>query len=457
MLLEYRNSRLHWAGVDLLSLAERFGTPLHVCCREALQESALAFRRPFEDAGLNLGYRYSVKTNPIPEMIRILKESGFGVEIISPYELWLVNRLDFAGDDIVVTGLEPDVEFCLSAAQARPKMWVLESEGQLQFIDSISRRLPGPINVGIRICPTLRTSRFNLTVSNASHHSPYGFLPDSAAFSSALDTIAENDKFKFAGFHFHIGSGIHWSRPYEQAFNVISDVILSAAKRGFKCRLINIGGGFGSSTAPVRGVADLIRSFLGFGKGKRAAQPRRDLLDEIASALKRFVAALNKRGVDIDEILVEPGRAISGPAQMILLTVKDIVERAGNRRFLICDAGAMSLSPSLLVEDHRIMPLRQDSGEPVGYTILGSMPTPLDIVASSAQLPKMSRGDRMAVLDTGAYFYSFNNNFAGPRPAVALIDDGQFKLIRGREDFEDISAYDAESRQDRPIPNDTEG
>jgi diaminopimelate decarboxylase len=446
VLLEYRDDVLHWTGCNLSSLADRFETPLHVCCREAILQSAEAFQSPFEKAGLNLRYHFSVKTNPIPEFLRILKDMSFGVEVVSPYELWLVRRLGFEGDDVVVTGLERGAEFCLSAARTRPRMWTLESVAQLQFLESLSERFAAPVNVGLRICPTLRHNRFNLTVSSGSYRSPYGFLPGSTDLDTALQTIAGNDNFNFVGFHFHLGSGILSSRPYELALEVISDVVLSAAEKGSKIRFVNIGGGFGSATAPIHSTFNLFRLFFGFNKRKKVTPYQNNFLFEVASALKEFIAGISNYGVVIEEVLVEPGRAISAPAQIMLLTVKEVIERHRRRHFLICDGGAMSLSPMLLLEHRRVIPLKSGDGKLVNYTILGNMPSSLDMVAASMPLPKMRPGDRLAVLDTGAYFFSFNNNFAGPRPAVVMIENGRFRSLRRRETYEDLVSCDLEFR-----------
>lgn len=445
-LLEYRDDILHWAGCNMSLLADRFKTPLHVCCREATLRSVETFRRPFEKLGLNLRHHFSVKTNPIPEFLKVLKDANFGVEVVSPYELWLVRRLGFAGDDVVVTGLERDAEFCRSAAQTGPKMWTLESLAQLHFLASLAGRFTAPVNIGLRICPTLRHNRFNLTVSSGSHRSPYGFLPGSSDLDAALQTIAGNGNFNFVGFHFHLGSGILNSRPYELALEAISDVVRSAAERGYRIRFIDIGGGFGSATAPIHSPFNLFRSFFGFDKRKKVSPHRNDFLFDVASALKEFVAAVGGYGVIIEEILVEPGRAISAPTQMILLTVKEVIERRRGRRFLICDGGAMSLSPMLLLERRRVIPLKRGDAESVDYTILGNMPSSLDMVAASMPLPKMRPGDRLAVLDTGAYFFSFNNNFAGPRPAVVMIENGRFRSLRRRETYEDLVSCDLEFR-----------
>jgi len=435
---EFHDDELYWVNCNLPQLAESFGTPLHVCCREEILHSASSFQRSFEQTGVHIHCHFSVKTNPIPEFLKILREADFGMEIVSPYELWLVQRLGFSGDEIVITGLKPQTEFCIEAASVAPKMWAMESLYQLEFLASVCDNFPKPVNIGLRLCPGLRRSRFNLTLSSGSHRSPHGFLPHSAELDRALQIVTENKKFNFVGFHIHLGSGILSSRPYRHAFSKLFDVIVAAAQKGCISHLINIGGGFGCASAPVHSATDFLRSFYGSGRQKHQAGQQTKLLSQVAAFLRKLIVRLKNEGIDIKEILAEPGRSVSAPTQVLLLTAEEVIERTGERRFLICDGGAMSLSPMLLIERHRVLPLKRRPGETFDYTVLGNLPSSLDIVANSVPLPLMAPGDRLAILDTGAYFYSFNNNFAGPRAAVALIEKGEFRLIRERERFEDI-------------------
>jgi diaminopimelate decarboxylase len=102
----------------------------------------------------------------------------------------------------------------------------------------------------------------------------------------------------------------------------------------------------------------------------------------------------------------------------------------------------MSLSPLLLTEYHKITPLKLQDKKLVNYTIFGNLPTSLDKLSSSLPLTPVHPGDRLVLYDAGAYFVPMNNNFAGPRPAIFLIDGNDSGLIRRRETFEDLYQRD---------------
>ena len=59
------------------------------------------------------------------------------------------------------------------------------------------------------------------------------------------------------------------------------------------------------------------------------------------------------------------------------------------------------------------------------------------------ELPKLEKGQLLAVLCTGAYNYSMSSNYNRvPRPAMVLVKDGKSKLIVKRETYEDIARND---------------
>ncbi len=437
---EYENNQLVWDGCELSSIAAHYCTPLHILSRPEIDRSILAFIEPFRSSGVNLRIHYSVKTNPIPEYLKVLKSHDLGVEIVRPWEFQLVRQLGFDGSDIVITGIERDEDFCIDVAKSKPKMWNLESLDQLTFIENLSGKFPDRVNIGFRICPSLKTPVLDQTLASGSSRSPYGFMQGSDELSRAFDLISKSGKLEFVGFHFHIGSGIRSPRPYAKSFSIIPDLVAAAQERGLTVKVLDIGGGYGISSAPVLNPIDLLLSWLGRSKPQSIKADANDLLGQVALELRNLTTELAKRGVKIDELIAEPGRALSASTMLILLTVQEVVKRPGNRNYIICDAGAMSLSTMLLVENHRVLPLRHSSGPGQTYTILGNMPSALDRVSSAVELPEVRPGDHLAILDTGAYFYSFGNNFAGPRPGIVMIDKGTHTELRRRETIEDITS-----------------
>jgi diaminopimelate decarboxylase len=444
----YKNRQLNWYSQDVADIADKFGTPLHICSKQALLESIEQFCQPFSGQEIPVKCFYSIKTNPVPGLLTLLKEKDIGVEVISEYELWLAQQLGFPGSEIIVNGPAKSDALFRAAFRARVRLLVIESAAEARRLVSVCKEQKGPLAVAVRICPSLSSlsSTFNPTLHSGSKFSPYGFLPDSRDLWTALQMLQNCPQIRFSGFHIHLGSGISSSKPFGRAFSVLGKTILKAFKKGWQCRVIDIGGGFGLPAAPVLKPHQLAAAFFMKGSHKSGRKNKKQLLMEISQMLSKTLTRLKRQGCSIEEVYTEPGRILTGSAQMIVLTVLDVIERkhrtGRSRKFLICDGGGMSLSPMFLTEAHTVLPLRQNGGENLEYTIVGNLPSSLDRVSISARLPQMAKGDRLTVLDTGGYFTSFNNNFAGPRPGIVLFDEKGTRLIRERETFAQVVSRD---------------
>jgi diaminopimelate decarboxylase len=442
MTMQYRQGELEWFGQNLARMTSGLETPLYVISCQALQISVRDFLVPFKKSAPPVKIYYSVKTNPVPGFLRLLKEEGVGVEVISECELDLVESLRFSPHEIIVNGPSKSEMTLRRIVQKPVKMVTIESAGEFSRLNSVARETGIPVNVGLRICPGLQSGMWNPTLNSGAKHSPYGFEPDSPELWRILAEIEQNRSLRLTGFHLHLGSGIKDGRPYKKAFSILEEVVKAARQRGYQTHLLDIGGGFGTPSSPVYSFPQLARAAVCKKPPPFRAAGRRSLLNDVAESLTRLISRLKRSGIEIKELATEPGRIISGPVQIVILTVLDLIERKKEARYLICDGGAMSLSPLLLTEFHRIIPLSVNGGEWIEYTLLGNLPSQLDKLSLSAALPRVAPGDRLALLDAGAYFVPFNNNFAGPRPGILMLDGRGSKLIRRRETFQEVFQRD---------------
>jgi len=442
MNVHYKEDTLHCQNWPLSELAEKFGTPLYIISKQATQASVRNFLISFKELSVPVKLHYSVKTQPVPGFLKIIKEEGQSVEVISEHELILCRKLRFCWKDIVINGPAKSIPFLRKVKNSDVKMVVIESVNDLERLNKAVEDATTPLNVGVRICPGFSLTKLKPTLNSGAKHSPYGIQVDSDELKFVLDQIKHNRLFHFVGFHVHLGSGIRDGRPYKKAFSVLEKVIKEANEMGLKSQLIDIGGGFGLATAPILNASQLMKSTLFKRQVELSVSNNGSMLNEVAGHLEMMLSRLRSSGIRIKEILAEPGRIISGPSGLLILSVLDVIEQPEGYNYLICDGGAMSLSPLLFTEYHKIMPLTSGNGQPLKYTVLGNMPTTLDKLSSSVTLPRLRSGDRVALLDTGAYFISMNNNFAGPRPAIVLIDGKKAQLTRRRESIEDMYQRD---------------
>ncbi len=168
-----------------------------------------------------------------------------------------------------------------------------------------------------------------------------------------------------------------------------------------------------------------------------------------ALTIERYVSLLvervdaHYRGLSLPRprIFLEPGRAMTGDAQLLLTSVVT-TKRSGETTYAVLDAG-INLAESVRSEYHQLLPVNR-FGEPATrvHTIVGPICSPGDTLYSAARLPELHPGDSLAIMDAGAYFVPFSTSFSFPRPAIVLIDDGQERLLRRAELFQDLVSYD---------------
>ncbi|MEN8193459.1 MAG: hypothetical protein ABFS12_11625 [Bacteroidota bacterium] len=442
MSFNYKNNTLFWDQANLFELADKFKTPFFILNEQSLINSGKEFLQYFNDQSLPVSCYYSLKTNPVPYMLKLLKNQGVGIEIISEYEMWLAKKLNFNGDEIIVNGPAKSDKLIADSISYNVKMLSIESISELDRVIKISKKSDGQLNCGIRISPQLRTNPFNLTLGSSKSGSPYGLICDSDEIKFALEKISSCESLNFMGFNFHLGSGIKSSRPYKKSYSVLERAVLLAKNYGLESRILNIGGGFGSSSAPILSFYQLAKSFASHPKLKSIDTNENNTLREVSKGAVRLLKKLKSCGIQIEEVITEPGRKISGNSQILILKVLDIIKRKNNKYNVICDGGAMSISPMLLTEHHKIFPLLMRDNKRNSYSIYGNLPSTMDKVTSSIYLPKLEIGDYLGVLDAGAYFIPFNNNFNGPRPSIISINKNKYEIIRKEETLEDIVRND---------------
>ncbi len=438
---EYKDGQLCWSDCDLNAIADDHGTPVHVGNTSVVGQSVRAFREPFLAHGLPLQIRYSVKTNPLPLFLDLLSNLDVGFEVVSGCEQRLVQSIGVPADRIVVTGYSHDRQLVAADGSSASQMISLSTTQQLEMVRDAASLSSSRIPVGLTLNPGLRRGRWDISLNNSRPRGPLGFKSGSSEFYACLRTIEESQHLELVGFHMHLGSGIQSAKPFSAGLRQLENSILEATRAGHVIRILDIGGGFGSPTAPVLSVRNVVGPFFGLPQFRKSSARFDLLLHRVAKEVTRVFNRLKRCDLSPPVLLAEPGRLLSGPCQLIILSVEDVIRR-GKKNYLLCDGGAMALSPMLVTEKHDVRPLRLTDGPSRPHDILGKLPTALDQVARNVPLPEMRTGDRIALLDTGAYFLSFNNTFSGPRPAVVWIDNGRARLARRSESEAELFARD---------------
>ena len=213
------------------------------------------------------------------------------------------------------------------------------------------------------------------------------------------------------GVQAHIGSQILDVEPLAEAARELASLALSLREDGFPIETLDIGGGLGIP-----------------GDGEQAATP-----EEYAAAVLPHL-----RGLPF-KILIEPGRAIVGPAGALLTRVLYLKETR-EKRFVITDAGMNDLlRPALYDAIHRIESVKPRPGS-ITADVVGPVCETSDFFARDREIDAVEEGDWLAIRDTGAYGLAMSSNYNfRPRAAEVLVEGDTYRVVRRRETYEDLT------------------
>ena len=234
------------------------------------------------------------------------------------------------------------------------------------------------------------------------------------------------ENIRLVGLHCHIGSQIFDSEPFSQAAEVMLKFIAKIKKElNFEIRELDLGGGFGvkyTDSDDPKTITEAIRSFSA----------------TVKSECERI-------GISVPHISIEPGRSIVADAGITVYTVGSVKKIEGIRTYVAVDGG-MTDNPRYTLygsEYTMLLPERPLDEKTETYTVAGRNCESGDLLGENISLPKVTAGELLCVLTTGAYNYSMASNYNRvPRPAVVMIKDTKDRLVVKRETYEDLVAND---------------
>lgn len=154
---------------------------------------------------------------------------------------------------------------------------------------------------------------------------------------------------------------------------------------------------------------------------------------------------MEKRGLNVPEIWVEPGRSLVGNAAITLYRIGAIKDIPGIRKYVSVDGGmADNIRPALYqAKYHAVLANRADEAPDEQVAIAGKCCESGDVLIRNIHLPKVNSGDLLALFSTGAYGYSMASNYNRlPRPAVVFVKNGKPRVVIERETYEDLLQKD---------------
>jgi diaminopimelate decarboxylase len=393
-------------GVSAEELAAEFGTPLVVYCEETLSRRGRAYLEAAPDALV----LYSVKAFPNVGILRLLGELGLGADVSTAGELRYALEAGVPGERIVVHGNNKGDEELRASAEAGAAFVVLDAPDELErALDAGVRGLL------VRVTPGIDAETHD-AIKTGHHGSKFGLPPD-----QALELLGRADG-AISGLHVHIGSQLLETGGARMTIDWLSTFAAECrAELGWTPEVVDLGGGLGIQYVPD----DPAPSPAGFTR----------------ALLSKVEQAWELHELPRPRLVLEPGRSIVGPAGLTLYRV-GVVKRASEAITYVAVDGGMSDNPRPMLYGARYCALlanRADEEPGEAYAVCGRHCESGDVLIERVALPEPRRGDLLAVPATGAYTLGMGSNYnAVPRPAAAIVRDGEARLLRRRETLDDL-------------------
>ena len=420
-----RGMSLH--GNAMGELAREYGSPLHVLNVPRLLDTLEAFKRG--GATLRPTVCCSVKTYPVPGMLALLFEHGAEAEIISEHELWMVRQLDIPAGQIIYNGPAKSDASLDWAVGNGIKVIHINHREEMERVAAISQRLGTIARVGFRVTSTGVAGQFGLPM-------------DDATVQLIRDAMAD-PWIQPVSLHGHRG---YYMRSTGDVASHVDPMLQFAARLkreiGWTCTLLDVGGSLAVPTVLSLSsrAARLARTF---GVPAEAPDPQQTLSPSAYSSWScdRVATFCKVHGMDVPELVMEPGRALSADAQSLLSTVLEL-RHEKPFSYAVTDVGT-AVAPGACDEYHQIGVAERSAVDITGshqvYRIVGPICHLGDVASLAWQLPPLTRGDRLLMMDSGAYFISDASSFSFGQPGVvAVFADGRTELLRRTESSSDM-------------------
>ena len=401
----YKDGELFAEGVALKDIAKKYGTPTYVYSKATLKRHAKAYIDSFESmSGLVC---FSVKALSNISILKTLRISGCGFDIVSGGEL---HRAILAGADpkkIIFSGVGKSKDEMMAGIEHNILSFNVESEAELNRLASVAKEMNEVAPVAIRFNPNVDAGAHEFTKTGRKSDK-FGVSTKTA--KELIKNCTESKSINLVGLTCHIGSQIMELEGFEDAAKQALELMIELDELEINLDFIDMGGGLGVSYV-----------------GEKTFQP-----SELIRCYETIFAGRNER------LILEPGRSISANAGIMLTKVE--YEKDS---FRITDAAMNDLlRPALYNAHHDVWPLIKGIKQTPEVNLVGPICETGDFLAKNINI-SASQDDLLAVKTVGAYGFVMSSNYnSRPRAAEVLVDNKKFYLIRKREDYSSLTAFE---------------
>ena len=404
---QYKNNQLMAENLPVKQLAEQFGTPLYIYSKATLERHWHAFDNAFGEHPHLVCF--AVKSNPNIAILNVMAKLGSGFDIVSQGEL---ERVLAAGGDaakVVFSGVAKSHQEIARALEVNIRCFNVESEAELLRINQIAGEMSKIAPISLRVNPDV-DAHTHPYISTGLKENKFGVSVEQAREVYKLAATLPN--IKIVGMDCHIGSQLTELQPFLDAVDRLIVLMEQLKQDGIHLKHLDLGGGLGVTYTD-----------------EKPPHPT-----DYAKALWEKLSAFSEL-----EIIVEPGRAITANAG-ILVTKVEYLKSNESRNFAIVDAGMNDMiRPALYQAYMNILEIdRTLAREEKMYDVVGPICETSDFLGKQRKL-SIAEGDYLAQRSAGAYGASMSSNYnSRPRTAEVMVDGDKAYLIRRREALNEL-------------------
>jgi diaminopimelate decarboxylase len=412
-------------GCDAVELAGEFGTPLYVFDEETLRGQCRAFQHEFQSRYNNSIVAYAAKAYLGRALAGIIAQEGMSLDVVSGGELAVAASVSFPAERIHFHGNNKSEQELREALEYGVSRIVVDNFHEMQLLNGIAQGRGARQKVLLRLSPGIDPHTHAKTTTGTLENK-FGIPLPTGQAEAAVRQALDMPGLELVGLHVHLGSPVFELEPYAQAVDAVLEFASRMRKNyAFEMSEFSPGGGFAVAYTPEQ----------------HAPEPG-VYAETVTSTLRE---GLWRHELPAPQLIVEPGRSIVARSAVALYTVGSSKEVPGVMRFVSVDGGmADNIRPALYesryaaLVTNRVHDERRET-----VTVAGKYCESGDILMPDAELPPLEAGDVLAMPAAGAYALAMASNYnLSLRPAVLLVKDGEARVMRRRETYEDLTRAD---------------
>lgn len=404
---EYKNQQLFAEDVAITDIIAEHGTPAYIYSRATLERHWHAFDNSFGTHPHLICF--AVKSNSNIALLNVMVKLGSGFDIVSQGELERVLVSGGEASKVVFSGVAKSHSEIERALDVGIRCFNVESIPELHRINDVAGKMGKIAPISLRVNPDV-DAKTHPYISTGLKENKFGVSVQQAREVYRLAKTLPN--VKIVGMDCHIGSQLTELQPFLDATDRLIVLMEQLKEDGIELHHLDLGGGLG---VPYN--------------GEEPPHPT-EYTEALLAKLKNYPNL---------EIILEPGRAISANAG-ILVTKVEYLKSNEDRNFAIVDTGMNDMIRPALYEAYmQITEVNQSLDRKKAiYDVVGPICETSDFLGKGRELA-IAEGDLIAMRSAGAYGATMSSTYnSRPQAVEILVDGAKAYLIKARADFADL-------------------